>query len=179
MTLARKLAGIGAVFLGVALLSVGLSIWVTWQIAGAGAAINEVGRVRMLSYKMALHLRDHQERSRPDASADVRQRLTAIQARLSLLNRSSTERPLAVPRCEVVRLQVLAVETRSEALGRIGMTAQVRMVWAPGERLFPFAGDVAADAEAALEGLRAGLVAHIEGLQHPHGPTGPVTRALV
>jgi two-component system nitrate/nitrite sensor histidine kinase NarX len=124
LTLARKLAGIGAVFLGVALLSVGLSIWVTWQIAGAGAAINEVGRVRMLSYKMALHLRDHQERSRPDASADVRQRLTAIQARLSLLNRSSTERPLAVPRSEDVRLQVLAVEARWSEL-RDGVLAQL------------------------------------------------------
>jgi len=85
LTLARKLVAIGAVFLGVALLSVGLSIWVTWQIAGAGAAINEVGRVRMLSYKLVLHLRDHHESLRDDASADVRQRLSAIQARLSLL----------------------------------------------------------------------------------------------
>jgi hypothetical protein len=80
---------------------------------------------------------------------------------------------------DVTQLQVLAVETRSETPGRIGMTAQVRMVWAPGERLFPFAGDVAADAEAALEALRAGLVAHVEGLQYPHAPARPVMRALV
>lgn len=110
LTLARKLAGIGSVFLGIALLAVGLSIWVTWQIGGAGAAINEVGRVRMLSYKMALHLRDHQDGLRSDASADVRQRLTGIQARLSLLHRDDGERPLTVPRSEDVRQQVQAVE---------------------------------------------------------------------
>ena len=49
LTLARKLAAIGAVFLGVALFTVGLSMWVTWQLEGGAAAINEAGRMRMRS----------------------------------------------------------------------------------------------------------------------------------
>ena len=49
LTLARKLAAVGCVFLAVALATVGLSMWVTWQLEGGAAAINEAGSMRMRS----------------------------------------------------------------------------------------------------------------------------------
>lgn len=56
MGLASKLLAIGGVFLVLALASIGLTLWVTWQLEGGAAAVNEAGRMRMLSYQLALSL---------------------------------------------------------------------------------------------------------------------------
>lgn len=51
MRLASKLMAIGGVFLVLALASIGLTLWVTWQLEGGAAAVNEAGRMRMRSYQ--------------------------------------------------------------------------------------------------------------------------------
>jgi nitrate/nitrite-specific signal transduction histidine kinase len=43
--LSTKLVTIGSVLLVVALLSIGLTLWVTWQLEGGAAAVNEAGRI--------------------------------------------------------------------------------------------------------------------------------------
>jgi two-component system, NarL family, nitrate/nitrite sensor histidine kinase NarX len=46
-TLSSKLALLCAGFLLAALTSIGLTLWITWQIEGGAAAVNEAGRLRM------------------------------------------------------------------------------------------------------------------------------------
>ncbi len=51
-SLSTKLVTIGAVLLFVALLSIGLTLWVTWQLEGGAAAVNEAGRMRMQIWRL-------------------------------------------------------------------------------------------------------------------------------
>ena len=51
-SLAKKLVRIGASLLVVALISIGLTLWVTWQLEGGAAAVNEAGRMRMQTWRL-------------------------------------------------------------------------------------------------------------------------------
>ena len=51
-TLASKLIRIGASLLAVALASISLTLWVTWQLEGGAAAVNEAGRMRMQTWRL-------------------------------------------------------------------------------------------------------------------------------
>ena len=55
-TLTAKLYTSGATFLVLALASIGLTLWVTWNLEGGAAAVNEAGRMRMQTYRLALEL---------------------------------------------------------------------------------------------------------------------------
>lgn len=97
LTLARKLAAIGGVFLAVALFTVGLSMWVTWQLEGGAAAINEAGRMRMRSYQIALQVRDLQAGRDAEALQGVMRRVAELDGSLALLTSGDSRRPLSVP----------------------------------------------------------------------------------
>ncbi|MEK8085401.1 type IV pili methyl-accepting chemotaxis transducer N-terminal domain-containing protein [Aquabacterium sp. A3] len=110
LTLARKLAAIGSVFLAVALSTVGLSMWITWQLEGGAAAINEAGRIRMMSYQIALQLRDEHVPVPPPVSDQVAQRLSDIDTTLALLTWGDGVRPLTVPTSIEVQSQLARVQ---------------------------------------------------------------------
>ncbi len=52
-SLSTKLIRIGTVLLAVAVTSIGLTLWVTWQLEGGAAAVNEAGRMRMQTWRLA------------------------------------------------------------------------------------------------------------------------------
>ena len=52
--LSSKLAMIGVPFLILVLILTAATLWVSWQLDGGAAAVNEAGRMRMQSYRMAL-----------------------------------------------------------------------------------------------------------------------------
>jgi two-component system nitrate/nitrite sensor histidine kinase NarX len=52
-SLSAKLGAIGSALLLMALASIGLTLWVTWQLEGGAAAVNEAGRMRMQTWRMA------------------------------------------------------------------------------------------------------------------------------
>jgi two-component system nitrate/nitrite sensor histidine kinase NarX len=129
LTLARKLAAIGCVFLAVALLSVGLSMWVTWQLEGGAAAINEAGRMRMRSYQLALHVRDLRAGVDANAVRHIHDRVTELDEGLNLLAQGDPQRPLALPGSEPIQLRLRAVQEgwrqlRAQALERLGDPAR-------------------------------------------------------
>ena len=53
-TLTTKLLTLGVGFLLVALASISLTLWITWRLEGGAAAVNEAGRLRMHTLRMAL-----------------------------------------------------------------------------------------------------------------------------
>lgn len=85
--LAGKLLAVGTTLLVLALASIGLTLWVSWQLEGGAAAVNEAGRMRMESYRLALA---------PPGEARLAQ-ARALDASLEALRSGDPARPLSVP----------------------------------------------------------------------------------
>ncbi len=89
-SLSAKLGAIGSALLLMAFASIGLTLWVTWQLEGGAAAVNEAGRMRMQTWRMAQTL----------ARDDARQMATLVRQfdqSVSLLRTGDPARPLLVP----------------------------------------------------------------------------------
>lgn len=90
-SLSVKLIRIGAALLVVALMSIGLTLWVTWQLEGGAASVNEAGRMRMQVWRMA---------SAAQASGPMAERellAERLDESLALLRNGDSSRPLFVP----------------------------------------------------------------------------------
>ncbi len=97
-TLGAKLAMVGAPFLLLVLLSTAATLWVSWQLDGGAAAVNEAGRLRMQTYRMSLSVGLGETAALPGQIAEYEQSL-------ALLRRGDPERPLFVPWDNAVREQ--------------------------------------------------------------------------
>ena len=102
-SLGGKLALVGTPFLLLALLSISLTLWVSWQIDGGAAAVNEAGRMRMQAYRMSLSV------GTAEFGAVPRQ-ISEFEAALGTLRQGDPERPLFVPWDEQVRDRFAVVE---------------------------------------------------------------------
>jgi two-component system nitrate/nitrite sensor histidine kinase NarX len=89
-SLGAKLALVGTPFLLLGLCLIGLTLWISWQLDGGAAAVNEAGRMRMQTYRLALSA------TTGDADALARQ-VRNFEESLALLRRGDVERPLVVP----------------------------------------------------------------------------------
>ena len=122
-SLSTKLVAIGAILLIVALTSIGLTLWVTWQLEGGAAAVNEAGRMRMQSWRLA-------STAQANPSTEAVQELVAkFDASLALLKEGDPSRPLFVPWDDNVRARFESVsrlwaEQRSRWTGTRPPTAQ-------------------------------------------------------
>jgi len=102
--LGSKLAVVGLPFLMAALLSSVATLWVSWQLDGGAAAVNEAGRMRMQAYRMALVVRSQEHGELVALEKEFSQSL-------DVLRHGDTERPLFMPWDEKVRLHFSNVQT--------------------------------------------------------------------
>jgi len=89
-SLSAKLGAVGSALLLMAFASIGLTLWVTWQLEGGAAAVNEAGRMRMQTWRLAQTL------ARDDAQ-QIAALLTQFEQSVSLLRAGDPARPLLVP----------------------------------------------------------------------------------
>ena len=89
--LSTKFFGFGLGLLVLALLSIGLTMWVTRQLDGGAAAVNEAGRLRMQTWRLASLAQD------PAGAQEVEQGVAQLEATLRLLQQGDEQRPLFVP----------------------------------------------------------------------------------
>lgn len=89
-SLSAKLGAIGSALLLMAFASIGLTLWVTWQLEGGAAAVNEAGRMRMQTWRMAQTL------AREDAQ-QMAERISQFDESVELLRQGDPARPLLVP----------------------------------------------------------------------------------
>jgi two-component system nitrate/nitrite sensor histidine kinase NarX len=89
-TLAFKVVATGLCFLLLALGSIAVTLWATWHLEGGGAAVNEAGRMRMMSYRLALAAGSG-ERTR------LAVRVQAMDDTVELLRAGDPSRPLFIP----------------------------------------------------------------------------------
>lgn len=102
-SLGAKLALVGAPFMLLALLSTAATLWVSWQLDGGAAAVNEAGRMRMQSYRMALSVGTRE-------TSGLADQVKEFDRSLSLLKSGDPERPLFVPWDNTVRTRFQTVE---------------------------------------------------------------------
>lgn len=102
--LGAKLSLVAAPFLLLALFSIAVLVWMSLQIEGGAAAVNEAGRMRMQAYRMVLSV------GTGDAQALPRQ-VAEFERSLALLRMGDPERPLFVPWDNTVRERFVAVES--------------------------------------------------------------------
>jgi len=102
---------VGAPFLLLALLSIALTLWVSWQLDGGAAAVNEAGRMRMQAYRMSLAVGTGETMVVPKLA-------TEFERSLDLLRRGDLERPLFVPWDDAARQQFAVVERQWERFHR-------------------------------------------------------------
>jgi two-component system nitrate/nitrite sensor histidine kinase NarX len=106
--LTTKLAALVATLLALAVTSIGLTLWITWQLDGGAAAINEAGRMRMQTYRVALVLRD--------SPSQTKQLAQHFDDSLELLQHGDPVRPLFVPWNAEARQRFAQVQQRWQAL---------------------------------------------------------------
>lgn len=108
-SLAAKLALIGVVLLIAALSSIGLTFWVSWQLEGGAAAINEAGRLRMATYRIALLAQNGEQEA-------LARQIARFDVNLRTLRAGDPSRPLIVPWDPRVRDAFERVNSRWEEL---------------------------------------------------------------
>ncbi|GAA4345788.1 type IV pili methyl-accepting chemotaxis transducer N-terminal domain-containing protein [Variovorax defluvii] len=102
-TLGAKLALVATPFLLATLCAIATLVYMSWQIEGGAAAVNEAGRMRMQAYRMVLSARA------ADSQALSRQ-VAEFERSLQLLRGGDAERPLFVPWDDTVRERFARVE---------------------------------------------------------------------
>ncbi len=103
-SLSAKLGAIGCTLLLMALASIGLTLWVTWQLEGGAAALNEAGRMRMQTWRLAQTVA-HVDA--PQVTAATRQ----FDQSLDVLRTGDPARPLFVPHDEATQQAFAAVQS--------------------------------------------------------------------
>ncbi|UOD29368.1 type IV pili methyl-accepting chemotaxis transducer N-terminal domain-containing protein [Massilia violaceinigra] len=94
--LSAKIVGALLGFLALALCAIGVTLYLSWQLEGSAAAINDTGSLRMSSYRLAILL------AQPDADPATRQvaagrQMAQIDATLAQLHQGDPQRPLFLP----------------------------------------------------------------------------------
>jgi two-component system, NarL family, nitrate/nitrite sensor histidine kinase NarX len=89
-SLSAKLGAIGCALLMVAFASIGLTLWVTWKLEGGAAAVNEAGRMRMQTWRLAHTLTTGDE-------ARLATQVAQFEQSLAVLRSGDPARPLFVP----------------------------------------------------------------------------------
>lgn len=88
--LGSKLLMVGAPFLLLIFMATVATLWVSWQLDGGAAAVNEAGRMRMQSYRMSLSIGTRETSQLPEQIAEFNRSL-------STLRQGDPDRPLFVP----------------------------------------------------------------------------------
>ncbi len=102
-SLGAKLALVGTPFLLMAMGLIAALVWMSWQLDGGAAAVNEAGRMRMQAYRMVLSVSTGDTQALP-------QQLAEFEGSLQLLRRGDPERPLFVPWDDSVGQRFATVE---------------------------------------------------------------------
>ncbi|MES2125700.1 MAG: type IV pili methyl-accepting chemotaxis transducer N-terminal domain-containing protein [Pseudomonadota bacterium] len=150
-TLSTKVVGALLAFLALALLAIGSTLYLSWQLEGSAAAINDTGSVRMRSYRLNTlfgHLAN--DAGPGPARAAIAQQLDLIDATLAQLDQGDPQRPLFLPSTPRIRVEFdLLVRDWQTQLrpAAVGMLSQPGIVSRPAWQGFEaqaerFAADV-------------------------------------
>lgn len=102
-SLGAKLSLIAVPFLLLSICAVAMLVWMSLQLEGGAASVNEAGRMRMQAYRMVLSAGASDTRALSTQAAE-------FERSLGLLRQGDPERPLFVPWDDTVRTRFATVE---------------------------------------------------------------------
>jgi two-component system nitrate/nitrite sensor histidine kinase NarX len=149
--LSTRIVGLLLSFLAVALLVIGSTLLLSWQLEGSAAAINVAGSLRMDSYRLAMLAGQLDgsaaQANETGAAALLNAQLTRIDATLALLQRGDPQRPLLLAPTSAIGDAFAAVQrqwraelaprTRGLLARKPAPAAEVRAVQQLAERFVP------------------------------------------
>ena len=118
-SLAGKLAFLGVPLVVLALVTIVVTLWVSFQLHGGAAALNEAGRMRMQAYRLSLSIAQ-------GAQDDIRTQVQEFERSLALLRAGNPARPLEVPWDADTSKQFAQVEERWAAYAQRWTANSVR-----------------------------------------------------
>jgi two-component system nitrate/nitrite sensor histidine kinase NarX len=102
-SLSAKIVAILVGFLVIALVATSMTLYLSWQLEGSSAAINDAGSERMRSYRMAFLLQQLADGNRTGVTEqDVRLEMLDFERILKELEHGDAARPLFLPRDDAV-----------------------------------------------------------------------------
>ncbi|MDP2783640.1 MAG: type IV pili methyl-accepting chemotaxis transducer N-terminal domain-containing protein [Sulfurimicrobium sp.] len=109
--LSSKLVSILLAFFCVALTAISLTLYVSWQLEGGAAAINDAGSERMRSYRLAylLTYNIHFGLDQVSMEGELEREMAAFEKTLTDLEQGDPSRPLLLPKDEGVRRQMASL----------------------------------------------------------------------
>lgn len=152
-SLGAKLAAVGLPFLLLAVVTSGATLWVSWQLDGGGAAVNETGRLRMQVYRLMWAT---------TGTAPPEAHVATLDASIALLAQGDPDRPLVVPWDATVRERFDAVRAGWQALRTAVVAAQPGQ---PATALDPQAVALVERIDALVAAIELHL-AHYTALMH-------------
>lgn len=153
-SLSTKLIRIGTGLLLVALTSIGLTLWVTWQLEGGAAAVNEAGRLRMQTWRLASAVQAQLP------GDELQSLVNKLDASLKLLKEGDPARPLFVPWAPDVSQRfadVAALWAQQRSGWQTGAAVQRHTIQADAEEFVQAVDQLTSAIEAQLSGLTAVL----------------------
>ena len=145
-SLGAKLAMVGIPFLLLVLSSTVVTLWMSWQLDGGAAAVNEAGRMRMQAYRMALSVD-------LDKREDLPPQIEAFERSMAVLLHGDPARPLFVPWDDTIREKFPVVQRNWSGF---------RVQWLDGQ--LPAGRDLRRETEefvASIDALVIGIESHL------------------
>ena len=135
-TLGAKLSLIATPFLLVAVVTIGVLVWMSLQLEGGAASVNEAGRMRMQAYRLVLSVGAADQNALP-------QQVAEFDRSLAQLRDGDTERPLFVPWDDNVRRRFATIEQDWQRFrARFSAPLPVSATAALGQEAAVFAGHI-------------------------------------
>lgn len=132
-SLSNKIKVLSLLFLLAGLSSVSVTLWVTWQLEGGAAAVNEAGRLRMQVFRMQLSHQNHERNLLAQGNA-------RFSASLQLLRDGDPARPLLILWTPQMRAQFERIEQDWQRLSALEERATSPEFRAQGDALGLLAG---------------------------------------
>ena len=124
--LSAKLVGIQVAFLAVALVSIGLTLVVSWRLEGSAAAINDAGSLRMRTYRLAYLAEEARRAPDPATGVLIREDISTFEKVVATLRTGDPARPLFVPRTPEIDAEFAALGTEWTVLKPVLLAAAER-----------------------------------------------------
>ena len=103
-SLSFRLRSLTMLWVVVAMISITLTLLLSWRLEGGAAAINDVGSLRMQSYRLALLIQDG------DPADKILQKIDYFDVTLRNIEKGDPSRPLFLPDTDIVRERMTSLK---------------------------------------------------------------------
>ncbi len=103
----EKIIGLLIVYFLVALVAIGSTLFVSWRLEGGAAAINDAGRERMRSYRIAFLLVQQMQRPSTELEQAIYKEIELFESTITELELGNPQRPLFLPKEAGITIQMV------------------------------------------------------------------------